>query len=183
MRYDLLLRIIGLRTMKTIHIILSPELTDLCTLQSRKPPHLHNLSFDMRPRGLDVSELPVLLGSLKDLNILDLRYCAIGDYGVLILSETFKSNTTLVDLILRSNGIDNAGACALSEALKVNKTLLTLDLQFNMVGHKGAVALAEALKVNRTLKYLDLKHNAIGGSGVFALSKALKVNKIVALNR
>ena len=92
------------------------------------------------------------------------------------LAEAVKVNTTLTQLVLRSNNIGAAGAASLAEAMKVNTTLTRLDLEHNNIGAAGAASLAEAMKVNTTLTQLFLWENNIGAAGAASLAEAMKVN-------
>ncbi|KAF9914234.1 hypothetical protein BX616_008693 [Lobosporangium transversale] len=179
-RYEILVRIMELSNMKVIHIVLSPDLIKLSSLQPKKSSHLHKLSLEMKPQKIGTSEFRVLVNSLKtntNLITLDLDGSSVRNEGALALSEALKANTTLTTLSLRKTTIGSKGALALSEALKVNMALTTLNLEHNIIGDEGAVALSEALKVNTALSTLSLNGSSIGKDGALALSEALKVNK------
>ncbi|ORZ20894.1 hypothetical protein BCR41DRAFT_385418 [Lobosporangium transversale] len=178
-RYERLVRIIELRKMKSICIVLSPDLVKLSNLPSGKLPHLHELSFEVKPWVFGANNIRTLVNSLKTevaLTTLDLWGTTIGKKGALTLSEALKTNTTLTRLSLGSNSIGNEGALALSEALRANKALTSLDLQGNLIEKEGAMALSEALKTNKALTSLYLFANSIEKEGALALSEALKAN-------
>ncbi|KAF9910161.1 hypothetical protein BX616_010927 [Lobosporangium transversale] len=178
-RYEALIRIIELNSMRVIHIALSPDLIELSRLEPRSASHLHKLSFEMEPQGVEANDFRVLVNSLKTnttLLVLDLEGNSIGDKGALALSEALKTNTALTSLSLRENSIGHKGALALSKALKINTTLTTLNLNWNLIEEKGAVVLLEALKSNTTLVTLGLRGNSIGREGALTLAEALKVN-------
>ncbi|KAF9905911.1 hypothetical protein BX616_000889, partial [Lobosporangium transversale] len=203
-RYEILVRIMELINLRTIDIVLPPNLIELSNLRPKRSPYLKDLSVRLRPRKMATTELRVLLKSLKAdpaLTSLDLRDNSIGNGGALALSEALKTNKTLTTLDLMGNSIGKEGALALLEALKVNRTLLNLDLDFGPlgkegalllskinttlttlnfsskpIGEEGACAISEALKANTTLTSLNLNHASIGKEGALALSKALKAN-------
>ncbi|KAF9915272.1 hypothetical protein BX616_006539 [Lobosporangium transversale] len=179
MRYEILVRIIGLCKMKMIHIVLSPDLIKLLNLQPKRSSHLHRLSFEMSFRGIGASELLVLINSLKTnkaLTILDLGYNSIGNDGVVALSEALKVNKTLTALDMKYNFIGDEEALALSKALETNTTLTALNLECNSIGKEGILALSEALKVNTTLSTLNLGTNSLGKEEALALAEALTTN-------
>ncbi|ORZ23692.1 hypothetical protein BCR41DRAFT_244276 [Lobosporangium transversale] len=179
--YEILGHIIEIRKMKTIRIVLPPDLIKLSKLPNRKPPHLHELSFEMRPREIGNDDLRILFNSLKTnttLTRLELVDKSIRNEEFLVLLEALKTNTTLTDLWLRwgSNSIGDERTLALSAALKSNTTLTHLELSLNAVGDEGALAFSVVLKSNTTLINLNLNCNSIGDKGALALSEALRVN-------
>ncbi|ORZ15524.1 hypothetical protein BCR41DRAFT_353988 [Lobosporangium transversale] len=175
-RYVKLVGIIELNNMKTIHVVLPPDVKYLSNLQSVKSSHLCKLSFGMRLRSMRASDFRRLINSLEVLVTLDLASNSIGNKETLALSKVLRTNTSLTNLNLRYNSIGDEGALALSEALKTNTSLTNLDLRYNSIGNEGALALSEALKTNTSLTDLDLTWNSIGNEGALALSKALKTN-------
>ncbi|KAF9914377.1 hypothetical protein BX616_008427, partial [Lobosporangium transversale] len=178
-RYETLVRIMGLSKMKTIHIVLSPDLIKLSSLQPKRPLHLHKLSFSMKPGLMEANDFKVFansLGTNPALITLDLGGSSIEKERAAALSEALKTNTMLTTLNLGWNSIGKEGALVLSKALKTNKALATLSLWDNSIGKEGAQALSEALKENKALTTLELKWNSIGNEGARALSKALKSN-------
>ncbi|ORZ28511.1 hypothetical protein BCR41DRAFT_367142 [Lobosporangium transversale] len=178
-QYETVIRVIELSNMKTIYIVLSPDLIKLLNLWPRKLSRLHKLTFETSAQAVGASELLELASSLKTntaLAILDLKNNSLGNEGTVVLSEALKANTTLTTLGLWCNSIGKEGALALSEVLETNKTLTTLNLQYNKIGDEGTLALSEVLKINTTLTILDLKGNSIGKKGALVLSEALKVS-------
>ncbi|ORZ23693.1 hypothetical protein BCR41DRAFT_348998 [Lobosporangium transversale] len=178
-RYEVLARIIRLGSMKTIHIVLPRYLIQLSDLPTRRPSHLHKLSFEITPIKIYPNDFQIFVKSLKNnttLTYLDLRSNAVKEIGALALSEALKSETTLKHLTLSGNQIGNEGALALSEALKSNTSLTTLNLEHNRIGEEGALALSIMLKVNMTLTALRLRNNSIWDIGARDLSDALKAN-------
>ncbi|ORZ23717.1 hypothetical protein BCR41DRAFT_420288 [Lobosporangium transversale] len=151
-RYENLVGIIELSNMKTIHIVLPPDVKNLSNLQSVKSSHLHKLSFEMRPRKMKTSDFRLLTNPLEASVALNLASSSIGDEEALALSNVLRTSTSLTDLDLRRNSIGNEGALALSEALKTNTSLTNLGLSRNSIGKEGALALSEALKSNMALK-------------------------------
>ncbi|XP_067029147.1 protein NLRC3-like isoform X5 [Acropora muricata] len=95
---------------------------------------------------------------------------------VAVCIETFKTNSTVTELVLHECNIDDAIAAELAGMLKENSTLTSLHLGRNRIGDIGADALAKGLKENSTLTLLYLHHNQIGNVGADALAKGLKEN-------
>eukprot|EP00826_Nyctotherus_ovalis_P014812 TRINITY_DN1415_c0_g4_i2.p1 TRINITY_DN1415_c0_g4~~TRINITY_DN1415_c0_g4_i2.p1 ORF type:complete len:164 (-),score=19.04 TRINITY_DN1415_c0_g4_i2:148-639(-) len=126
----------------------------------------------------------------------------MGNEGAKYISEGLKTNTSLVQLNLRTNCIGDAGIrfiCTalgvnktvshlslahneakkfkcVGEMLKVNKGLWHLNLEDNKVEDKAAKAIGEGLKVNKTLLGLDLGYTYIMSEGIKAISEGLEVN-------
>ena len=85
---------------------------------------------------------------------------------VAVYIETFKTNSTVTELVLNSCDIDDANAAELAGLLKENSTLTSLNLGLHQIGDVGADALAKGLKENSTLTSLNLGGNKIGNVGV-----------------
>lgn len=89
------------------------------------------------------------------------------------------TNTTLVELSLKSNHIGDVVCHFIGIALKVNSTLKKLDLEDNKIGSDGAQALANALETNTTLTELRLGKNQIGDLGAEHIAHAISRNTVV----
>ncbi|KAG0050001.1 hypothetical protein BGZ83_005208 [Gryganskiella cystojenkinii] len=177
--YGVLSRIIGLHSMRMIHIVLPKDFTMLSSFHPKRPSHLSKLSFELVAGSLGGMELVQLASSLKTSSILATLHLGrnfIGFDGAQALSEALKINLALTGLHLDDNSIRDNGVQALADALKANSTLTTLSLGGNSIREIGAQALGEALKVNSALYNLDLRRNSIGDNGVKSLSEALKTN-------
>ncbi|ORZ23689.1 hypothetical protein BCR41DRAFT_368843 [Lobosporangium transversale] len=204
-RYEKLVRIIELNTMKVVRIVLSPDFTKLSSLSNQKLRHHHELTFEMRPRDIRPGDFRVLVNSLgtnMTLASLDLKSNSIEDKGALALSEALKVNRYLATLDLRDNPIEKEGVLALLGALRTSPTLTTLGLQstlieeelsevlkgnatsatlsYSSIGNEIILVLAETLKTNATLTSLILQNNSIGNEAALALSEALKTNMTLA---
>ncbi|KAF9979846.1 hypothetical protein BGZ75_009160 [Mortierella antarctica] len=178
-RYDVLLRIMEHSNMRVIHIVFSSGFLKTSHFSSRKPSHLHKLSFGMVSDALGAKDIRILsemLRTTSTLTTLDLRNSMVGFNGAQALAEALKANSTLTMLSLESNAIEDGGAQALAEVLTTNSNLISLNLSRNAIGDDGALALSEALKTNSTLVTLNLEDNAIGFNGAQALADSLKVN-------
>ncbi|KAF9274062.1 hypothetical protein BGZ88_003301 [Linnemannia elongata] len=182
-RYEVFSRILGLPSMKTIHVVVPMDLVTFCSLQTKRHSQLPKLSYEVVGGYLGEKGLGALVETLEtnsNLTNLNLEKSSNWVDGAVALSEALKTNTTLAILSLENNSIGDNGAVALSEALKTNTTLATLNLRFNSIGKNGAVVLSEALKTNTTLSTLYLAYNSIGDNGAVALSEALKTNTALA---
>ena len=108
----------------------------------------------------------------------------IGDDGVVAISATLESNTTLTDIDLNgwnSNAkIGLAGAQAIAKMLEFDKALTSENLSGNNIGDEGTAALSNALKSNSTLEELELSESKIGAAGAQSLGNMLQFNR--ALN-
>jgi Leucine-rich repeat (LRR) protein len=120
------------------------------------------------------------LGSNSTLLKIDLSFCALGDGGVSILTQTLGSrNTALQKLNLGYNLITSTGAGMLLETMEQSSHHITdLDLQQNPVGNEGASLLAAALGNDAlpNLTNLGLRYCDIGDDGFIALLSALEQN-------
>ncbi|XP_065714028.1 leucine-rich repeat-containing protein 71 [Patagioenas fasciata] len=87
------------------------------------------------------------------------------------------SDSTLVHLSLRNNGIGDAGARLIGQSLSrpgsANRSLASLVLSFNRISDLGASHIAEGLRLNRSLLSLSLANNNIGDAGAARLAKVL----------
>ncbi|ORZ19271.1 hypothetical protein BCR41DRAFT_421442 [Lobosporangium transversale] len=178
-RYEALVRIIELSKIRSIHIVLPPNLMKIPSLQHKRSSDLHKLTIEMKPQRIGASNFQLLVNLLKTdtvLTTLSLKGNSVGNEGALALSEALRTNMALSTLNLEHNSISKEGALALSEALGANKTLTTLNLRGNLIGKEGILALSKALDTNTTLSTLDLDCKIIGDKAIVALSKALKAN-------
>lgn len=125
-------------------------------------------------------EQKIVMNSVKGMyegtKSLILNYGQVTDYGLEIIAEALKFNTSVHKLDLNTNKITDIGMFALSSALRLNRSLDTLKLSFNKIKDKGCDYLYEGLKENKTLKILFLDNNQITAEGVQHLSKLLVVN-------
>jgi Ran GTPase-activating protein (RanGAP) involved in mRNA processing and transport len=100
----------------------------------------------------------------------------ISEYGVSVLADMLKVNTSICQLSLERHELTDNDAIALAEMLKVNRTLQSLNLEGNRIGDKGIVAIAEALKSNTSLRELKVGGNKFTFVGLYAVLDALHIN-------
>jgi len=91
------------------------------------------------------------------------------------IAEVFQVNTSLQKLNISSCNITDIGA--ISDSLKTNCSLLELDVSHNKITVDGAYKIAELIQVNITLQILDVSFCGIPDQEAIAISKSFKVNK------
>lgn len=126
----------------------------------------------------------VLLSQATQLQVIDLKYCCIGDQGAIYLSQALMYNTVLQSLNLESNNIGVAGAQAIASYLieKPTTSIQTLRLSFNQISDEGVSAFASALATpNLRLVELTLKSNKINEKGLLSLGTSLYKNNNLQL--
>ncbi|KAK5809425.1 hypothetical protein F5H01DRAFT_43380 [Linnemannia elongata] len=178
-RYEVFARIVGLPSMKIVHIALSSDLVKLLDIPTTGLSSLSKLSYEAALPSLGEKKFARFAETLKTnstLTTLSFYYNSIGSDGVKALAEALKTNSALTTLNLEDNSIGSDGAVALAEALKTNSALATLDLYHSSIGDDGAKTLAEALETNSALTTLYLEWNSIGDNGAKALAETLKTN-------
>ena len=121
-------------------------------------------------------ELARVLGSLLQLQCVNLYRERSDDVAVAVVAEAIRVNSTLTELSLENKAIGDAGAAALAEAIQTNSTLTVLKLPYNKISEAGAAALAEAIQTNSTLTVLKLPYNKISDAGAAALAEAIQTN-------
>lgn len=82
-----------------------------------------------------------------------------------VYAQLLGTNSPLVFLSLRSNGITSAGAVEIANALKGNTMLQSLNLFQNRIGDDGALAIAHAVAQSATLKSISVASNGLSGKG------------------
>lgn len=108
----------------------------------------------------------------------DISYCGIPKDGVVVISEAYRDNTTLGELViswgmdqitvntkveycqLSNKSIDDTGALIISNFLYNNVYIKKLDVSCNRISDQGALAISNCLKNNNVLQKLDLSNNA-----------------------
>ncbi|KAF9897177.1 hypothetical protein BX616_006057, partial [Lobosporangium transversale] len=115
-RYEILVRIIELRNLKTIHIVLSKDFTNT-TLTA----------LDLKSNPIEKEGIMAVAEAFKintGLTTLKLQLFGIEDIGAPALSEALKINRTLTHLDLGFISLDKKKkVMSLLEAVKVNRTL------------------------------------------------------------
>ena len=111
---------------------------------------------------------------------IDLSGRALGDEGVLRLSEALADNTQVRQLWLRDCAVTNAGAKALASCLEQNMSIVDLFLGGNNITDEGLGYVCEALRgSNATLVSLEMDDNKISQRGVRDFMNALQKNTSV----
>mmetsp|Transcript_21515 Transcript_21515/g.43175 ORF Transcript_21515/g.43175 Transcript_21515/m.43175 type:complete len:147 (+) Transcript_21515:168-608(+) len=95
-------------------------------------------------------------------------------YGVHLISQSLKHNTTLIELSLAGNSIGDTGATLLAASLQENNTLEILNLESNGIGCEGTKSIVDALLHNTVLRCLALSENPIGDDGAKAILRCLR---------
>ncbi|KAK7106783.1 hypothetical protein V1264_017999 [Littorina saxatilis] len=96
--------------------------------------------------------LQALLVHTAVLQTLSLRFCHVGDGGVMAMARVLQeereggTQAPLVSLCLTGNQVGDEGACSLALALTFNRVLRVLNLSANSVGDRGAAGLASACR-------------------------------------
>ncbi|TWU08056.1 leucine-rich repeat domain-containing protein [Stieleria varia] len=122
------------------------------------------------------------------LQSLHMNVGAICDSGVTAIAESLRSNHSLRELGLASNGITARGARRLMAVVAEHPTLVHLDLGYspstrvlgaqpNTLGDEGGKAIAEMLTTNLVLKELNLSKTSVERSGRLAIENALVENR------
>eukprot|EP00054_Salpingoeca_dolichothecata_P026372 m.188367 g.188367 ORF g.188367 m.188367 type:complete len:475 (-) comp25638_c0_seq4:40-1464(-) len=119
----------------------------------------------------------VLRESLCPIEKLDLDNTYLNFELSAMIFKALHSNTSLMQLSLRSNNLNPVTGRALGIALAANTTLTDLFLQKNCLGPDGCQSLAQGLAKNTKLARLNLTDNNIQTKGCIALCRALKTNK------
>ena len=120
-----------------------------------------------------------LNGTLAKLHITG-SFCRIwgtrdfdGTGAIFSIAESFRTNTSLKELVLKGIYVNDSNVLLLSKSLCVNRTLTVLSLEANPIQNAGAFALAEMLRTNCALTSLDPSNTPIRREGVSALAEVL----------
>lgn len=110
--------------------------------------------------------------------------CYIDEFGLRIIAQALKINTSLEFSILSLKGIGKAGMQALAEMLEANTTLKALSLTAASLSNDGMIALSKIVKANTHCKIevLDFATNRdVKEAGWMALADALASNRTVKM--
>ena len=156
------------------------ELEHCGITQTGRVEQLQNL---LLKRRID-SNFESLLERLKDddyrVTGIDLSGRALGDEGVLRLSEALADNTQVRQLWLRDCSLSNAGAKALASCLEQNMSIVDLFLGGNSISDEGLGYVSDALRgSNATLVSLEMDDNKISQRGIRDFISALRKNTSV----
>ncbi|XP_049850598.1 rho GTPase-activating protein gacW-like [Schistocerca gregaria] len=107
----------------------------------------------------------------------------LGNDGLIILSNIFKTNKNLRQLKISNIGASSAGFIALAEAFLLNDVLNLnyLDISNNSIDDKAAEKLASAIGQFHCLIYLDLSSCNLSKRGSAVLLEALHQNERICL--
>ena len=111
--------------------------------------------------------------SLQELNM---SYTEVSNNGIINVWKALKRNTTLQKLnISHSNRFDDeVVTVTVSESFKENKTLQELIMSYNEVSINGIINVCEALKMVETLQKINISHNKITDEGAVVISEYLR---------
>jgi hypothetical protein len=132
-------------------------------------------SYHMSQRGCEL--ISYMIGSFEALQILSIPCCGIGNENIKIITEKLKTNNTITDICLNSNGIDDVGLRHICEVLEVNKTLELVNLKRNLISSRGLSLLADALERNVTLIEIFLQGNPCPNNDLDLFVETFKLNK------
>ena len=110
----------------------------------------------------------------------------IDEFGLRIIAQALRINTSLEFLILSLEDIGKAGMQALAGMLEANTTLKALSLTATSLSNDGMIALSKIVKANTPCKIevLDFRNNRdVKGAGWMALADALASNRTVKMLR
>ncbi len=146
---DRLAAIVGSKSIVELRVIADPD-----------------LDFPENPHEF-VHGLQSSVGSLRNLHLLDLEACHMGDLGLPLVfaPDTFPK---LEDLDLSFNDLTDYGVHELLNT-GVPQRLKRLVLGGNPIGDAGAIELADRLGSNNRLEHLNLRMTNIGRAGHEAL--------------
>ena len=115
----------------------------------------------------------------KNIKVLEVRNCKIGNNGAILLAKMLEGNTLITKVVqLDYNNIGPEGGIALANMLKRNSTITELDLGYNhIIGYEGARAFVSALGVNKTIEKLNITNNNLSCEGTSAVLRTLETNK------
>ena len=91
---------------------------------------------------------PEELMSTKDIVILQLTGCKLGDAGMSWVSAFMQASYSLKRICLQANKIGVEGAKELFLGLRTTKTLMEFDISMNPIGDDGCAVLCNALSEN-----------------------------------
>ena len=163
---------------------------------------LNNLQdVNMSHNKISFKEAEKIAELIKDnttLVKLNISFCGIPDDGVVVISESYKNNKILKELIISWNNdqvivntadrecdlsgknIGNIGALIVSNLLYLNKSIITvkmLNISSNNISDDGIARISDCLKNNNSLLGLKMSHNRISVEGAMKIEEALKNNK------
>ncbi len=107
---------------------------------------------------------------------LDLCKQNLGVAGCHLITTALATDTTIVSLLLGTNGIGDAGAAAVAELIRQNDRLEIVYLGCNAITATGVAALAAALVESKTISGLWLKRNPLGVAGAVHIAQMLESN-------
>jgi len=115
------------------------------------------------------------------LRCLDVSGNALGDDGIIQLSEALLVNRSLHELHIEYCHFGPAGCRAMARALRSNDALRSLQMSRNDVGDNGFSQIADALRYNRAVTSLAANQCHVGNVGLSHLLETLRHNVTVTL--
>ena len=112
----------------------------------------------------------------KTLKTINLAHNAIGDRGIMLLTEKFQwSDAVITNLVIWQCGFSVEGAGSIAKILEKNKTLKTLEIQGNHIGNKGMIMISKAVQKSN-LRQLHVDHCGFSCEGAEALAEMIIFN-------
>jgi Ran GTPase-activating protein (RanGAP) involved in mRNA processing and transport len=111
----------------------------------------------------------------------------LGDGGGRILGEYFGTDSNMIYVDLRSNGIGIPGCVAMFEGLKTNSHITNVDIsavngiERNRIGAQGCQMLSEVLRANQVLSCLNVGMCSITAHSCQCLSRSLLSNNSLSV--
>lgn len=126
---------------------------------------------------LNENEMIYLMGfinKLRNIEILNLEGCKIGDKGIIELFDNINNFNNISEIYIRGCNIENDGIDKLSDNLKYITNLSILDIGCNKFDDAGINKLSDNLSYVKKLSFLNISENRIGDEGIKSLTKSFK---------
>lgn len=139
-------------------------------------PILEQLWLKRNPLGpSSVDSLLTVIATARQLKILDIETCELGDGGIAQLFNSLATTpNTLQAIYINGNGTGADGSAAIARFLaSPNCQLKYLMMSSNPLGDAGAKSLASGLSDNTTLEVLTVASCGLSSQGVLAICHAL----------
>ena len=110
---------------------------------------------------------------------LDLCKQSLGIAGCQAVTSALTENTTIVSLLMGTNGIGDNGAVSVAQLIERNQHLEIIYLGCNAIAPPGVATITQALTNNSSVTGLWLKRNHIGESGAHHIAQMLRHNRSI----
>ena len=117
----------------------------------------------------DAREIAHIIYVNTTLQTLNISYCHIPDNEVVLISNSYKSNKTLHQLIISWN----------KDQITVNTADELCDVSRKDIGYTGALIVSNLLFNNLKVKKVDISYNNLSDDEAIAISNCLKNNYVL----